>query len=418
MGGEAAEWGPEAIATYLYYGYLPEVPRDLSAMPGWGVPATSNGDVGSHDEVVERGIAAFSAAFDELPDGPHVVPLSGGLDSRAILAELVHRVSPSDITAVTIGSPGSLDYALAVNVAAAVGVRHVRIDLARYKLSEEALLSTAAKNDAPTWVFDATYNRLMRDRLESDAIYWSGYLGSRLSSTKHLASDPNIGFHEAIDRFVGVNRWSRSVRLHPPDADLTRGLPPAPMAPGSALGQDEQLDLWIRQERLTRPVNLPAGFRNRAPFAHAQVAEFLLSLPRANGYRQQVYRDVLLRAYPHLFSLPTTANAGLALEPSAVSRLGWYGRRVRNAARRRLLASRPDVWQANYLDMAHAVRHREDYRRLVRSRLQSLVDKGATPWLDIEQLWNEHQRHDADHTLALTLLVSLDIHLDVAGKGR
>jgi len=417
MGGEALEWGPETIATYLYYGYLPQVPQDLSTMPGWGVPATSGDEVGSHEEIVERGIAAFAAAFDDLPDGPHVVPLSGGLDSRAILAELCRRVPASDITAVTVGSPGSLDFELSVGVAAAAGVRHVRIDLARLQLTAELLLSTAAANDAPTWVFDATYNRVIRERLGDGAVYWSGYLGSRLSSTKHLADDAHITFKQALDRFVEVNRWSRSARLQPPGAELSRGLPAAPLAQQSSLGHDEQLDLWIRQEHLTRPVNLPAGYRYQAPFTHPSLSMFLLSISRTSGSRQRVYRDVLVRAYPDLFALPTTANAGLPLQPSRSPRLRWYGQRAGRAARRRLLRDSPDVWQANYLDLAHALRHRQDYREVVRARLQNLHDRGVTPWLDIEQIWAEHQRRDANHSMALTLLASLDIHLDVAERG-
>lgn len=417
MSGDAPSWGPEDVAAYLYYGYLPRVPRDLTSLPGWRVEASSSLEGSGHDDLVQRGIAAFSSAFDDLPDGPHVVPLSGGLDSRGILAELCRRVPASDITAVTVGSPGSLDFELSVGVATAASVRHVRIDLAQLQLVAESLLSTASTNDAPTWVFDATYNRLMRERLGDGAVYWSGYLGSRLTSTKHLADDPLITFEQARDRFVELNRWSRSAPLHPPDAELSRELPAAPLAENSSLGHDEQLDLWIRQERLTRPVNLPAGFRHRAPFTHPSLSAFLLSIPRANGSRQRVYRDVLVRAYPRLFALPTTANAGLPLQPARSSRLRWHGQRAGRLARRRLFRDGPDVWQANYLDFAHALRHRQDYREVVRARLQNLHDRSVTPWLDVEQIWKEHQRRDANHAMALTLLASLDIHLDVAERG-
>lgn len=416
MSHDQVTWRQEEVATYLYYGYLPRIPGSHHALPGWEIERSERLEQCGHDELVSLGVEAFRAAFDDLPDGPHVVPLSGGLDSRAILAELSRRVPPDSISAITVGVPGSLDYELSVEIARGAGVRHQRIDLSQHRLTGKGLEAAAEANENPTWVFDAHYNRLIRQAFGADTVYWSGYLGSRLSSTKHLAADPRISFEQALDRFVEVNRWSRTVPLAPSGADLRRCLPDRPLAETNLLGHDEQLDLWIRQQNLTRPVNLPAGYRHRAPFADPGIAAFLLSIPRGDGRRQRVYRGMLLRAYPKLFSLPTTANAGLALQPTRSSKLPWYVRRGFRAARRRALPSAADVWQANYLDLSHALRHRPDYRDLARDRLHSLVDRGVAPWLDIEDLWNEHQRREADHVLALTLLVSLDIHLDVAAR--
>ena len=416
MSHDRTTWGPEEVATYLYFGYLPLLPEPRGSLPGWGLQGDERVEQCSHDELVSLGIKTFTAAFDDLPDGPHIVPLSGGLDSRAILAELCRRIPPDSVTAITVGVSGSLDYELSVEIARVAGVRHRRIDLGQCQLDAEQLKAAAQGNDAPTWLFDAHYNRLMRQYFGSDVVYWSGYLGSRLSSTKHLATDPQITFEQALARFVEVNRWSRTAQLTPSGADLRSCLPDRPLADTSFLGHDEQLDLWIRQQNLTRPVNLPAGYHHRAPFADPGVAAFLLSIPRSDGRRQRVYRDMLLRTYPKLFSLPTTANAGLALQPSRSSKLLWYVRRGLRAARRRTLPSGPDVWQANYLDLGHALRQRSDYRDLARGRLGSLVDRDVVPWLDIERLWNEHQGREANHALALTLLVSLDIHLDVAAR--
>jgi hypothetical protein len=410
------QWGHEEIATYLHYGYLPKVPDALADLPGWGLERDEGVARASHSERVTKGRRAFAAAFDELPEGPHVVPLSGGLDSRAVLAELCRRISPASITAITVGVPGSLDYALSSEVARTAGVRHLRIDLAERGLKVDDLESAALGNDAPTWLFDAHYNRLMRETIGPEAVYWSGFLGSRLTSTKHLAPNPGIGFPAAVARFVETNRWARTARLAPPDADLRRSLPSQPLAEPELLGHDEQRDIWIRQETLTRPVNLPAGYRHRTPFTHPSPASLFLSIPRTGGLRRQVYLDMVLEGYPRFFSLPTTANAGLALVPTRRSRLRWFVGRGARGVRRRVLPAAADVWQSNYLDMGHVLRRRADYRGLARERLQNLVDRAVAPWLNVELLWQEHQRCDADHALALTLLVSLDLHLDAAAR--
>lgn len=414
-------WGPDDVAAYLHFGYLPRVPEDLTSLPGWGLADASAVEETRYDDLVKRGMAAFASAFDDIPDGPHVVPLSGGLDSRAVLGELLGRVGPNEITTVTVGVPGSLDFDLAKVIAREAGVRHLGIDLSVQILAEDALEDAVRGSHSATWAFDTYYNRLVRQRAGDSALFWSGYLGGvgrRLGSSADSSERSDRAYRDACRRFAVSNRWSKSVDLVAAGVDPVSFLPDSPISRDSQLDFDEQLNLWVRQPCLTRPVNLPVGYRHQAPFANDGVLAHFLSMPRVGGFRRDMYAATLHRAHPDLFAIPTTANAGLALYPSQSSRLRWYGRRIIRAARRRLLRDEPDVWQANYLDLAHALRHRPDYREAVRARLQGLHERRVTPWLDIEQIWNEHQHRERDHAMALTLLASLDIHLDVAGFGE
>ena len=55
-------------------------------------------------------LGVFKAAFENVSEGHHIVPLSGGLDSRAILGGLLDAGLKDQITTVTFGTLGTWDY--------------------------------------------------------------------------------------------------------------------------------------------------------------------------------------------------------------------------------------------------------------------------------------------------------------------
>lgn len=75
-------------------------------------------------EATTRFTERFMAAVGQLADeaGPHGVPLSGGLDSRCILAALLAH--GHDVKTFTMGSKDSADLRLGMQVARALGVSH------------------------------------------------------------------------------------------------------------------------------------------------------------------------------------------------------------------------------------------------------------------------------------------------------
>lgn len=408
-----AMWDADDIAAYLHFGYLPCVAAfHAAAMPWhcfWRDSAVASM---SRAGLLDRGVESFRAAVGAVEERRHVVPLSGGLDSRAILAELLRQTSARNITAITVGTPGSFDFDLAARVADLAGVQHVRIDLTRVPLEDGRLEQTARSNSSPTWIFDAFYNRLMRERLGPEALYWSGYLGSRITSNKHLPTPPPESWPNALTVFASTNRWDRSTELTSLGFDPAGVLPSSPLHPESHLSAYEQLDLTIRQERLVKPVNLPAGFEHRAPFREWPWIQYALSLPLRERDQQSAYRAMLLKAYPRLFGLPTTTRLGLPLRPSGLQLLRWRMAGLSRGTRRRLLRH-PQTWARtlNYIDFGVDLRRRRDLRELAERRLRRLVEREVAPWLAIDRLWRAHLTGHVDHSRALTLLVSLEIHL-------
>ena len=64
----------------------------------------------------------------------------------------------------------------------------------------------------------------------------------------------------------------------------------------------------------------------------------------------------------------------------------------------------------NYIDVAASIRS-GSLRSLVRENLTDLKKRDLISWVDIEAIWEEHQSGRVDHTNALDVLTSLEIHL-------
>ena len=62
----------------------------------------------------------------------HLVPISGGLDSRAILAGLLEHTEAKNIYTYTFGTPNTLDYDVGSYIAKKLGTNHTSFDLTNY----------------------------------------------------------------------------------------------------------------------------------------------------------------------------------------------------------------------------------------------------------------------------------------------
>jgi hypothetical protein len=413
-----------AVSTFLYYGYLPSPD---AALPPWlgvladgqGPPrATEHRDLASW---VAAGVSLLKRVFrDTLGDasGDHVVPLSGGLDSRAILSGLLENVQTHAIRTVTFGSPGMWDYEIGQQVARAAGVRCTMIDLSSKQWSWDtaALVQTARRIGRPIGVFDAHVNLQVPTCGGAGNVYWSGFMGNPLDGD-HLFPQDSTDWDQARRRFVRHNRVC-GIDLAPPGFDPQRCLPPAPLLDGASLRYDEQLDFVVRQQGLIQHIVMPHGYAYRAPFLHPEWVRFILSVPRRYRQGRYLYKEILKTAYGQLFSLPVKCHLGLPLQtPRWRRQARLLNLGVRGLARRlapRWLYSIPPG--RNYMDFDHALRRRPDLRTVVEENLQDLKRRGLVDWIDIEDLWRRHQQGQGNHADALMVLASLEIHLKAQGE--
>jgi asparagine synthetase B (glutamine-hydrolysing) len=93
-------------------------------------------------ELLTMGCDLFQKAIDEqfVPGREVCVPLSGGIDSRAILGGLLKCTEAKSIHTYAFGVPGAWDYEFEKIVAESVGTKHTQIDLNEYIYTQDELL--------------------------------------------------------------------------------------------------------------------------------------------------------------------------------------------------------------------------------------------------------------------------------------
>lgn len=396
---------PEQIAAYLHFGYVPRPDAELPFPAEW-VPREKLEDDG---RLVERGAGilrkAITGAVD--PDRQAVVPLSGGLDSRALLAALVE--AGFDVVAVTFGTPGTFDFEIGKLVAQRLGVKHEAIDLRAVRLSTDALVNVVRNGAARTSVLDAFYNRLMPEHLGESAVYIHGYLGGELSGA-HAGLGSGSSWEQALEDFCRTQRRCRNISLPPPGYVGHDLLPTKPTV--LALGHYEELDFRIRQTCFIRPIVQPKGFCYRFPFLDEGWVRFILGVPEELR-RNQLYNTILVRAWPRAFSLPAKNACGIPITAPHWRRAlaqTWFraGEIIRRKLQWQMLGPRRKL---NYIDLDQAIRQRKDFRQVIGENCADLEQRNLTPWLEINTIWKRHQEGRKNYGKALTLLAEVELNL-------
>lgn len=105
---------------YLHYSYYPN--PEYCFVPEKIVDASTRDPHTSG--LIERGEAALQESVEAIferesfpENATHTLLLSGGLDSRTVLALLLDQVAPDQIAVGSYGVPGAFDYELAHEVA-------------------------------------------------------------------------------------------------------------------------------------------------------------------------------------------------------------------------------------------------------------------------------------------------------------
>jgi Asparagine synthase len=416
----SAAHAPLDLTTFLWFGYsVPVVEArssvvDLEAL--WRMAASRDSISPAHR--ISRGLRCLNQAIDNALaglDGDVLVPLSGGLDSRCLLAGALERMEARRITTFTYGLPSSTDFKLSKLVAAQAGVRHVAFDLTQHTYDMESLIDISRRVGSRTSLFDYRPARWIERELGTDRVVISGFSGS--ADANPINSD-QPSWSQVVGAFLRYYRFSTSIDLTPPNTDRSIGMPSNPPLAADRMPLDIQFNLFVRQEYGCRLSNLMDRFEYRTPLTDLAWFDFMLSAPPRLRFERRLYREILWRFSPRLFSLPCKSNYGLPLNAP-------YWRvlvnRISRRLRRELQAMAPALplgpnRGVNYDDFDAALRERADIRDVVRASLADLKRRNVVDWLDLDEIWRQHERKHANHGAALTLLASLEINLKVLGR--
>lgn len=357
----------------------------------------------NEQELIEQGIKIFRNAisYNYNAKDSHVVPISGGLDSRALLAGILEHTEASKIFTYTFGSPGSYDYEIGNMIAKKIGTNHQSINLTEIEYSQNELEIFSNRSDQQTILFyHAPINIL--DSLHEDKKVWSGYMGDPLAGS-HLYKEPSKNFEAAKKRFIEKNTIVHSIQLT--NADFSH-LIDIPNIKSDILSYDEQLDFYNRQIKYIAPHVLVRGFDYVVPFLSQDFVDFMINIPNKYRYDEYLYKKLLLQAFPSLFRLSTKTNYGLALD---ASKLALRCGKLRHAMWQNLGYNK----NINYVDFKLLFDKNQKFQYLIQKNMSDLKKRGIIDWLDISQIFDAHVSGKVNHIDALLVLTSLEIHLKV-----
>jgi len=351
--------------------------------------------------------------------------LSGGLDSRALLAVLRERPAEHPFHTFTWGIPGCDDARYAAEVAKKLGAEHHFFELKPDWLldhAEECVRITDGMGNVvnlhahATLEEEAKHAQVLYKGFLGDAMmgfaqrpeHWADY-GEEVATEAHLNAHRAQGvvtFDPTTHRDVFTEFFRRQVGTAVMDS-YRAGMADS----GSTLLADQRIYFDYQQRVPRHTLNGVHVVRNRAavrlPFADNDLVEMMLRVPPGLRYQRRLIRNAFIQAFPELAKIPLT-DTGLPMIDCARD----VALRVERLAR----------WHLHKvsLEKIDRMRHRpyKDYSTWFRTVLQgwledTLLDKksqerGYVKAEHVRQLVYEHM-NGANHTVKLGALLSLEL---------
>lgn len=395
----------DQLDSYLYFGYIPDHDKANDFMI-WidSILEQERYQDFTEAELIKAGDQALRNIFAEVPEGTHVVPLSGGLDSRCILANLLEHKEAKDIYTITFGSPGTWDFEFGNLVAKQAGTNHTTLDLENVTIDHQSLIEYASRLEYPLPVFECYYNSLVFKAFGQDANYWTGYIADTSSGAWVFHTVPQ-SWSAALSDYMGMERIPE-VTLHS-SSQFVNNFPSSPWLDNSKATHFEQLMIGYRQPSYVGPQLIYyANMMNViVPFMDEDWWRFIMSVPRKYRINQGLYKTILETSWPDLYSLPNKRAQGKSLSK-------------KNRLRRMIKKlTQPTKWNidihpwTNFVDLAAGFRNRDDFKNLAYEQLQDLKKRNLVPHVDVDEIWSMHQNGIINFQRQITVLLSLELWL-------
>ncbi len=364
----------------------------------------------TEEELIKLGIDLFNNAISKQfsSRSQNVVPLSGGLDSRAILGSLLKHTESHNIKTYTFGSPGTFDYEIGNKLAKKFGTKHLAINLNETKYKMDDLIEMSKRVNQQTVLFHHPPVSILDNYIE-DSVVWSGaIIDVFFGRHKHKIKSNNE--LEAKRNFIRENTYQNQIHLSNPERSIIKNIDFNEEI-ADEIGLEHYLDLENRQLKFISPHVLASGYKYNILFEDRELVNFALNLPDKYIEDQYLYKKMFLYGFPDLFKIPNKTTYGLPLNSNEL-----FIQLKKNIIRGKLLINNR-IYKMfknpflNYIDFESEIRNREDLRNIVYSNIMDLKARKIIDWIDIEKVWSDYFNLKKRYANALLILTSLEIHL-------
>jgi asparagine synthase (glutamine-hydrolysing) len=269
------------------------------------------------DEIAERlGDLFVQAVQKRVRKNENVgLLLSGGLDSRAILAAMPAYCDP--VQTVTFGLEGCQDRVLASRATAVRGAQSHQ-----FALDSQNWLGPRIES---VWLTDGQYDLMHMHGVEAGPLIlehfeidMSGFGGDATIGGSYLREN-------ALDCSITPERAAAFMDCSPDRLRI-----------GDQYSSLNKLDFFFIQNRVRRFLHVAVvlshsvGLPCRLPFVDNRLMEFVYSLPDALRFKSHIYRKMLLARFPQYFRSIPWQKTGIPISYSeSRAKLIHLGRRIR-----------------------------------------------------------------------------------------
>jgi hypothetical protein len=360
----------EKSVHYLWFGYLPD-----GVIPEW-IFECLDADIEKYlphtpANVIKLLDDIFSQIVESYTPDDFVVPLSGGWDSRLILAALMKHVPKSKIRTITFGSPGSLDFEVGRYIANELNVSYTLTDLNEVSLNWELLHSIAQK---ASWTFmpDAFFNhQAYYPKQGENNVILTGFMGDPLAGS-HLGRFSEFATPDEINQIFIKSQKRRIRSLDIPEPSF--GINNLQMVRGRGILLNDLIDIGIRQRCCIAPITrglcewsgwgVEAKSRQQSkiltPFTDMRWAKFWLTAPVNLRKNQFLYLQSFSEYDAKIFFMPCKARLGLTYDSGITYALRKKVLQIQNVLHRNMpgLFAR-QILNDNYLNFETAYQSRQ-----------------------------------------------------------
>lgn len=326
----------------------------------------------------------------------HLVPLSGGLDSRAILAALLKFSEAKDIYSFSYGAKGTLDYEIGRHVAQTLGINHISFDLQSYCYTLDDLLYHSTSVQKQTILFHNPPTKQI-DSLFNGFTVWSGVVGDVVGGSA-VPSKATLCFADAKRDYL-KNKIYLNKHIVKNVGDFDKFLYFRDVNDKTKLSFEEKIIFTERYENFYKPLIECGSNRFKEPFVNCDFFDFMCNAPVNYKASSKLYHNMLGHLDRDVFSLPTKNRSGAGLFSSSSE---YFYRKLKEKIYRKVGITNISLG-TNYQDFRLKYDNQKPFKNLIDSQLEDLKCRKIIDIFDSDS-------YKLDINLVKTL-VSLEVHL-------
>lgn len=236
-----------------------------------------------------------------------VVPLSGGIDSRALLFELLKYKEASDIITYTFGPIGSYDYEIGRKIAKKLGTKHKQIEINHSSFTKESILNFGKDIDFSCNLFLSPPASETQEFKEANI--WSGTVIDVFFG-RHMYENLSHDKDSAVQNFFKNNIFAQSYKKRLPKNYVERNL----IYPknNGLLAYEHILDLSNRQTKFVAKHVLLNSY-NYSTMLTDDLLSFCISTNQKFHKNQKLYIDLLMGINEGFDKFPSKSFLGAPL---------------------------------------------------------------------------------------------------------